>query len=210
MSTSGMMPPITHQHVVEPLLLQQLHQPRRDVIVRAREDRQADDVGVLLQRGRRNLLGRLPQAGVDDLHAGVAQRARNDLGAAVVAVEARLGDDDSEFSHTSGIRDRLHEWHQSVSPQAISHQPLAISHQKASDDRHFFVLAPDLAESVAHLADRGVGAHRIENARHQVLRRARGARAGRRAPACTRVALPGLCEAPRACASCVSAADSSM
>ena len=32
---------------------------------------------------------------------GVAQRARDDLGAAVVAVEARLGDDDSQFSHHS-------------------------------------------------------------------------------------------------------------
>ena len=42
-----------HQHIVEPLLLQQLHQPRRDVIVRAGQDRQADDVGVFLQRRRR-------------------------------------------------------------------------------------------------------------------------------------------------------------
>ena len=46
-----------------------------------------------------DLLRRLPQAGVDDLHAGVAQRARDDLRAAVVAVEPRLGDDDSQLSH---------------------------------------------------------------------------------------------------------------
>ena len=44
-----------------------------------------------------DLLGRLAQAGVDHFHAGVAQRARNHLGAAIVPVEPRLGDDDSNF-----------------------------------------------------------------------------------------------------------------
>ena len=42
--------------------------------------------------------GRLVQPGVDDLHAGVAQRAGDDLGAAVVAVEAGLGDDDADLA----------------------------------------------------------------------------------------------------------------
>ena len=60
------------------------------MIVRAGQDRQADDVGVLLQRGGDDLLGRLAQAGVDHFHAGVAQRARDDLGAAVVPVEPGL------------------------------------------------------------------------------------------------------------------------
>ena len=54
-------------------------------------------VGVLLERGRGDHLRRLAQAGVDDFHAGVAQGAGDDLGAAVVAVETRLGDDDSSF-----------------------------------------------------------------------------------------------------------------
>ena len=61
-----------------------------------------------------DLLGRLAQAGVDDFHAGVAQRARDDLGAAIVPVEPRLRDDDSEFAHI-GSADWLHS----------SHQPLA-------------------------------------------------------------------------------------
>ncbi len=78
------------QHVVEALLLQQLHDARADVHVRAGQDRQADDVGVLLQRRADDLLGRLAEAGVDHLHAGVAQRPRNDLGAAVVPVEPGL------------------------------------------------------------------------------------------------------------------------
>ena len=42
-----------------------------------------------------DLLGRLVQAGVDDLEAGVAQRPGDHLGASVVAVEAWLGDDDA-------------------------------------------------------------------------------------------------------------------
>ena len=39
-----------HQHVVQPFLAQQLHHARADVHVRAGQDRQADRVGVLLQR----------------------------------------------------------------------------------------------------------------------------------------------------------------
>ena len=46
--------------------------------------------------------GRLVQAGVDDLHAGVAQRAGDDLGAAVVTVEAGLRDHDTNLSRHFG------------------------------------------------------------------------------------------------------------
>ena len=69
--------------------------------VRAGQNRQADDVGVFLQRRADDLLGRLPQARVDHLHAGVAQRARDHLGAAIVAIEARLRDDDADLLHYS-------------------------------------------------------------------------------------------------------------
>ena len=54
---------------------------------------------IFLQRGGDDLFGCLTQAGVDHFHAGVPQRARDDLGAAVVAIEAGLGDDDSQFAH---------------------------------------------------------------------------------------------------------------
>ena len=84
-----------HEHIIQPLLAQERHQLRRDVIVRAGQDGEADDVGVLLQCGRDDLLRGLAQAGVDDLHAGVTQRAGDDLRAAVVPVEARLGNHDS-------------------------------------------------------------------------------------------------------------------
>ena len=49
--------------------------------------REPDRVGVLLDRGLGDLLGRLVQARVDDLEPGVAQGARDHLGPAVVPVE---------------------------------------------------------------------------------------------------------------------------
>ena len=55
-------------------------------------------VGVLLDGGLDDLLGRLVQARVDDLVAGVAQRPGDDLGAAVVPVESRLGHHDADRS----------------------------------------------------------------------------------------------------------------
>jgi hypothetical protein len=40
------------------------------------------------------------QSGVDDFHAGIAQRGGDDLGSAIVSVEARLGDKNSNWSHS--------------------------------------------------------------------------------------------------------------
>ena len=65
----------------------------------AGQDRQPDRVGVLLDRGGHDLLGRLVQAGVDDLHPGVPQHPGHHLGAAVMPVEAGLGDDDPDGAH---------------------------------------------------------------------------------------------------------------
>ena len=77
--------------------------------MRAGQDADADDVDVLLDRRLDDLLRRAMQAGVDDVHAGVAQRARDDLDAAVMAVEADLGDDDANrlrrFGHWSSSAD---------------------------------------------------------------------------------------------------------
>ena len=42
------------------------------------------------------------------------------------------------------------------------------------NDRHFLILAPHLAERVAHLADRGIGPHALEDRRHRVAVPARG------------------------------------
>ena len=62
--------------------------------VGAGQHRQPDRVDVLVDGGGGDGLGRLEQAGVDDLVAGVAQDAGDDLDAAVVPVEADLGDQD--------------------------------------------------------------------------------------------------------------------
>src|SRR4051794_31629223 len=83
--------------VARVLLAQQLDDLGDQRHVGAREDREADGVGVLLEDGLDDLLRRLVQARVDDLHAGVAQRAGDDLRAAVMAVEARLGHDDADL-----------------------------------------------------------------------------------------------------------------
>jgi hypothetical protein len=40
----------------------------------------------------------LPQAGVDNFHSGIAQGAGNDFRAAVVAIEAGLGNQDADFA----------------------------------------------------------------------------------------------------------------
>src|SRR5581483_4983459 len=85
-----------HRDVVGPLLPEQLEHALEEIVVGAREHAEADGVGVLLQRGGDDLLGRLVQARVDHLEARVAQRARDDLGAAVMAVEAGLRDDDTD------------------------------------------------------------------------------------------------------------------
>ena len=75
---------------------EQRDHPREQRHVRAGQDGQPDRVGVLLDRGLHDLLGRLVQPGVDDLHASVAQRARDHLGAPVVPIEPRLCDHDPD------------------------------------------------------------------------------------------------------------------
>ena len=78
-------------------LLQELQDLREEHVVRPGEDRESDDVHVLLDGRRRDLRRRLPQPRIDDLHAGVAQGARDDLGAPVVPVEPGLGDQDPDW-----------------------------------------------------------------------------------------------------------------
>ena len=62
MSSAGIVPADGDEHVVDALLVQQLDDPRHERHVRAREDRQPDGVGVLLDDGLDDLLRRLVQA----------------------------------------------------------------------------------------------------------------------------------------------------
>ena len=108
-SSSGITPPPTTRMSSASALLQQAHQAREHRHVRAGQDADADDVDVLLDRGLDDFFRRPVQSGVDDVHAGIAQRARDDLDAAIVAVEADLGDDDANglrrFGHCSSSAD---------------------------------------------------------------------------------------------------------
>ena len=67
-----------------------------DGIVGAGEDGEADAVDVFLDGGGDDHLGGLTEASVDNLHACVAEGAGDDLGAAVMAVEAGFGDEDAD------------------------------------------------------------------------------------------------------------------
>ncbi len=85
------------EHVVAPVLAETVEDLGHERHVRAGEDRDPDGVGVLLHGRLDDLLRRLVEAGVDDLHAGVAERPRDDLRAPVVSVETGLGDDDPDL-----------------------------------------------------------------------------------------------------------------
>ena len=61
------------------------------------KNRQSDHVDIFLQGGVDDHLRGLAQAGVDDLHAGIAQGAGDHFGAAVVAVQAGLGDQHADL-----------------------------------------------------------------------------------------------------------------
>src|ERR1035437_3723435 len=91
-----------HEPVVHAPFPQQGADARHKRHVRARQDGQPDDVDVLLESGRHNHLGRLTQAGVYDFEAFVAKATSQHLGSAIVAVEARLGDEHLERSVSHG------------------------------------------------------------------------------------------------------------
>ena len=103
MSSSGMIPPAVIRTSVRPSCRSRSRDPRQQRHVGTRQDRQPDDVHVLLERRGRDHLGRLAQARVDDLEALVAQAAGEHLRAAIVAVEAGLRDQDLDRA-CSGMR----------------------------------------------------------------------------------------------------------
>src|SRR5206468_8925643 len=83
---------------------QQVQQAGQQRHVRAREDGESDGVGIFLNRGIRDHLRGLVQPRVDDLEPRVAQRARDDLRAPVVPIQAGLGHNDTDLP----MRHRYH------------------------------------------------------------------------------------------------------
>ena len=105
MSSGGMIPPPVTSTSGRPMDSRRCAHPGEERHVRAGENREAHDIHVFLHRRGGDHLRRLVQAGVDHLHAGVAQRGGHDLGAAVVSVEPGLGDE-----HTDRARQRAGWW----------------------------------------------------------------------------------------------------
>ena len=91
MSASGIVPPSNTGNVVHPLLLEQIHQLRRQRVVSSRKNGKPDDVDIFLNGGGCDHLGGLAKSGINDFHPSIAQRARNNLSPAVVPIKARLG-----------------------------------------------------------------------------------------------------------------------
>jgi hypothetical protein len=81
------------QHVIGPRRAQCVGGLLRQGDVCTAQNAQADDLDVLLNRDGGDRLGPLPDPEVDHLEARVAQRAGDELRAAVVPVEAGLGDE---------------------------------------------------------------------------------------------------------------------
>src|SRR3954470_19252169 len=126
--------------------------------VAAGEDRDAHDVDVLVPGGGGDLLGREPDALIDDLHARVAGGDGHLLGAVGVTVEAGLG-------------------HQQT--RGAARQPAQLLGQLAeavlapanggADPRGRPVLAKDLAEGARPLAGGAACMGKLDRGRHDVL-----------------------------------------
>ena len=89
------MPPTIDRNVGNALRLHLRQHVADQRHMRARQDRQADDMDALFQRGVDDFGRRQADALVNHLHAGVARAHRDLLGAVGMAVEAGLADQES-------------------------------------------------------------------------------------------------------------------
>lgn len=92
--------------VLSATFAEQLGNTWNDGVVGAGEDAQADAVNVFLNGCVDDHFRRLTEAGVDDLHAGVAQGAGDDFCASIMAVEAGFGNKDADWGRACSRRHR--------------------------------------------------------------------------------------------------------
>src|SRR5690606_34804353 len=85
------------QDIIDAALLELFDDTREEFEMRAGENAETDDIDVFLEGGFGDHFGRLADAGVDHLAATVAQGAGDDLGTAIMAIEARLRDENADF-----------------------------------------------------------------------------------------------------------------
>ncbi len=81
-----------HSDVAHAAVAEHLHQLGAERVVGTGKNGEADYVDIFLGGRGGDHFWRLAQAGVDDFHAGVAESASDYFRAAIVAVEAGLGD----------------------------------------------------------------------------------------------------------------------
>jgi hypothetical protein len=91
-------------YILHAFVVEQGHELGAERVVRAGENGEANDVNVLLNGGGGDHLRSLAEASVDDFHAGVAEGAGDYFSAAIVAIEAGLGDQDSDFLFWHSLR----------------------------------------------------------------------------------------------------------
>src|SRR3972149_1253978 len=108
-----------------PATLEELHDLREERHVRPAQARQADRVDVLLDRRLDDVLRGLPQTRVDALYPRIAERAGDHLRTAVVPVEARFRNEDSDL---------------------LRHRDLSVQERLLPDPEHLAHDAADLAE----------------------------------------------------------------
>src|SRR5207248_6181254 len=130
--------------------------------VGAGQDRQSDDVDVLVARGSRDLGRAEPDALVDDLYAGVARRDRDLLGAVGVAVEAGFADQQPDGASAGCLDDRAY-----FVADFVHLRPGACGYRAHAGGRA--VLAEHRAQRARPFADGAARAGERDRRRHQVL-----------------------------------------
>ena len=115
--------------------MKQLQHPGNNRIVSAGENRQSDDLYVLLQRGIHNHLGSLAKAGVNDLHAGIAESASDYFRSPVVAIQTGFGDQHPNF---------FFGWHFPVQTNAAACKANALGYNRNANRAESAVATPSL------------------------------------------------------------------
>ncbi len=175
------------QHIRHIFFAQQFHNSRHNRFVSARQNGEANDLHILLESRVNNHLRRLPKTSVDDFHPRITKGSCDHLRAAVVSIEARFGDEDTDRkTHTNAnpsIERRKTESEASPPATRLSKREL----RQNSPQRLFQLCAADLplaalrvdAEHLfqrAHdLAGSGVAFHSCQQRRHHVRIGPRGA-----------------------------------
>src|SRR4051794_32764811 len=97
--------PDDHEDVSHLLFAQKFHDARHDCVMCSRQDGEPNYLNVLLQGSIDDHFRRLPETGVDYFHSSVTKSTSNNLRAAIVSIEARLGNEyTNRNSHTYDVQ----------------------------------------------------------------------------------------------------------